>query len=157
MLALKVFLSQDNKKAQFLRFALVGVIAAAVHYAIYFVCYHLMQDNLGIIKNAMVAFEGSIMIKLLHLFSIYGVAYTIGYFLSFILNFYLSSLFTFRSKATTKKGVGFAGAHLVNYLMHMGLFEIFFWIGVPEALIPIPVMSIAVPVNFFLVRFVFKH
>ena len=128
--ALRRFLSQDNKKAQFLRFAIVGVIAAAIHYAIYFVLYHWINASL---------------------------AYTAGYVLSFFCNLYLTSIFTFRSKANVKKSVGFAGAHLVNYCMHIVLLNLFLWLTVPKWIAPAFVMAIAVPVNFFLVRFVFKH
>ena len=48
-------LHQDNKKGEFARFAIVGVIAAAIHYVIYFVLYHVINVS---------------------------VAYTIGYILS---------------------------------------------------------------------------
>ena len=69
-----------------------------------------------------------------------NVAYTIGYVLS-----------------SKKNGLGFGGAHLVNYLLHIVLFNFFLWIGLSRELAPIAVLAIAVPTNFVLVRFVFKH
>ena len=57
----------------------------------------------------------------------------------------------------TKNGLGFGGAHLVNYLLHIVLFNFFLWIGLSRELAPIAVLAIAVPTNFVLVRFVFKH
>ena len=46
---------------------------------------------------------------------------------------------------------------LCNYLMHMLIFNVFLWLGLSRELAPIAVLAIAVPVNFLLVRFVFKH
>ena len=122
-------LHQDNKKGEFARFAIVGVIAAAIHYVIYFVLYHVINVS---------------------------VAYTIGYILSWFCNLYLTSRFTFHRKATIKKSVGFAGAHVVNYCMHIVLLQFFLWVGMHKALAPFFVMGIATVINFFLVRFVFK-
>lgn len=112
-----------------LRFGIVGVVATALHYVIYWILQHWINVN---------------------------VAYTIGYFLSFIANYFLSAQFTFREKTTTRNGIGFAGAHLFNYIFQMVLLNIFLWLGVSKALAPLPVYCIAVPVNFILVRTVFK-
>ena len=114
---------------EILRFGLVGVVATLLHYVIYWILQHWINVN---------------------------VAYTIGYFLSFIANYFLSAQFTFREKTTTRNGIGFAGAHLFNYLFQMVLLNIFLWLGVSKALAPLPVYCIAVPVNFILVRTVFK-
>ena len=113
-----------------IRFGIVGVFATLLHYGIYWVLNHYMNAN---------------------------IAYTIGYLLSFICNFFLSSYFTFKSKASVKRGIGFIGAHINNYLLHMILLNLFLYLGVSETLAPIPVYLIAVPVNFILVRWVFKH
>ena len=85
-----------------------------------------------------------------------NIAYTIGYALSFICNFYLTSYFTFKSKATVKRGLGFGIAHLVNYLLQMAFLNLFIWLGVKAEWAPIPVYMIVIPINFLLVRFVFK-
>ena len=114
---------------EFVRFALVGVIATAIHYLLYFVLQKTM--------NA-------------------GMAYTIGYAVSFVANFLLTSVFTFKAKATVKKGVGFGAAHLCNYLLQMGLLYAVLAIGVRRDIAPVPVYCIAIPLNFLMVRFVFK-
>lgn len=115
---------------EFVRFVMVGIIATALHYGLYFALQHLINVN---------------------------IAYAIGYTLSFIANFYLTSYFTFGKKPSWGKAFGFGGAHLVNFLLHMGLLNLFLWLGVSKALAPVPVFAIAIPVNFLLVRFVFKH
>ena len=111
------------------RFGIVGLIAFVIHYAIYWLLMHWINVN---------------------------VAYTIGYALSFVCNFFMTSYFTFKSEATVKRGMGFCVAHLTNYLLSIGLFNILLWLGVKAELAPIPVLMIAAPVNFLLIRFVFK-
>lgn len=120
-----------NKKlfGQAIRFCIVGVMAVAIHYAIYL---------------------------LLKQWMIKVVAFAIGYFISFIANFFMTAKFTFKKDATTKKGVGFLGAHIVNFILQTSLLQMSLWLGVNENFAPIPVYCIAVPVNFMLVRFVFR-
>ena len=69
-----------------------------------------------------------------------NVAYTVGYVLSFVANFYATAYFTF-----------------ANYLLHIVLLNLFLYVGIPKVWAPLPVFAIAIPVNFILVRFVFKH
>ena len=84
------------------------------------------------------------------------IAYSIGYALSFICNFLLTSYFTFRKRASVKKGLGFGVAHGVNYLLHVAFLNLFLWLGVSKSFAPIPVFAVVIPINFLLVRFVFK-
>lgn len=116
--------------SEFMRFALVGFIATALHYGVYYFLLSFMYVN---------------------------VAYTLGYTVAFIANFYLTSYFTFKSFPSWTKLLGMGGAHLVNYLLHLLLLNIFLFIGLSKAWAPIPVFAIAIPVNFLLVRLVFKR
>ncbi|MDE6799369.1 MAG: GtrA family protein [Phocaeicola sp.] len=115
---------------EFVRFGIVGVAATATHYGI----YYLLQPYINV-----------------------NIAYTTGYALSFIANFYLTSYFTFGAKPSWKKLMGMGGAHLVNYLLHIVLLNLFLFIGITKTWAPVPVFVIAIPVNFLLIRFVFKH
>ena len=99
---------------ELIRFGIVGTTAAAIHYAVYWILQHWIEVN---------------------------VAYTIGYVISFLVNYYLSAHFTFKEKTST----------------NIVLFNFFLWIGLSRELAPIAVLAIAVPTNFVLVRFVFKH
>lgn len=112
-----------------IRFCIVGVLATIVHYGIYL----LLKGIINV-----------------------SVAYTIGYVISFIGNFVLTNVYTFKTQATAKKGIGFVICHVINYLLHIGLLNVFIWMGVPSSLAPIPVYCIVVPVNFLLVRKVVK-
>lgn len=112
------------------RFGIVGVVATATHYGI----YYLLQPHINV-----------------------NIAYTTGYALSFITNFYLTSYFTFGTKPSWRKLMGMGGAHLVNYLLHLALLNLFLFMGITKTWAPVPVFAIAIPINFLLVRFVFKH
>lgn len=114
---------------QALTFGLIGVGATGLHYGIYALL-------LGLLRPAW--------------------AYTVGYGLSLVANFLLNAALTFRSRATARRGLGFLGAHAVNYLIHIALLGFFLWAGVPERWAPLPVFAVAVPVNFVLVRRVFS-
>ena len=114
---------------EFVRFVAVGIVATAIHYGVY--CLLLCWLNATI-------------------------AYSVGYLISFICNFYLTALFTFRNKTSVKKGLGFGMAHGINYLLHVLFLNLFIWIGISKFYAPFPVFAIVIPANFLLVRFVFK-
>lgn len=114
---------------EIIRFGIVGIIATIIHYGIY------LALNLIIVS---------------------WIAYSIGYGISFLGNFYLSNRFTFKTKPTFKKGVGFGLNHFINYLLQVILLSVFIKLGMPDKYAPIPVFCIAVPINFLMVRFVLK-
>lgn len=114
---------------EIIRFGIVGIMATAIHYGIYGVLQSYIHHN---------------------------IAYTLGYGISFICNFFLTAHFTFKKKATVKKGIGFGLSHLCNYLIQLGLLNLFIYMGINKGLAPLFVFAIAIPINFLLVRFVFK-
>ena len=114
---------------EIVRFGIVGTTSMLIHYGIYYLLLPLMDMN---------------------------VAYSIGYFLSFLCNFLMSSYFTFKVKPSWKRLIRFTGSHGINYFVYLGLFNFFYWVGVPAELAPLPVYLIAVPISFLLVRFALK-
>ena len=122
-----------NKLREFVRFCIVGVIAAGIHYLVYF----LLQLIDG----------GSVWLS---------IAYTIGYIVSLVCNFFLTTYFTFRSKVSVKKAAGFSFSHIVNYTLHMVLFNLFISLGINRLIAPILVLMIAVPTNFTILHFVYR-
>ena len=129
---IKAVLMLINREVFFeiVRFGVVGVIATALHYGIYWLLHDVINVN---------------------------VAYTLGYFISFVVNYVLSACFTFRKKKSLKNGIGFFGAHVFNYLLQICLLNLFIWLGVSKALAPVPAYCIAIPTNFIIVRFVFRR
>lgn len=114
---------------EMLRFVVVGVLATLLHYGLYYALMYVVWATL---------------------------AYAAGYVLSFVFNFFATAYFTFRTTPTWKRLAGMLGAHGINFLLHMVLFQLFLWAGICKTLVPLPVYAIAVPVNFLLVRYVFK-
>jgi putative flippase GtrA len=121
-------LLHSAKFGQFVRFVLNGVLSSAIHYGIYYV---------------------------LLFWTIANIAYITGYLVSFVSNFFLTSYFTFRTKPTLKRFIGFSGSHALNFGLHVVLFNIFLWLGVHELIIPLLVIGIAMMVQFFILRLVF--
>jgi len=115
---------------EFIRFGVVGTTAMAIHYGIYYALLPLADKN---------------------------VAYSVGYFVSFLCNYLMSSFFTFRVPPTPVRFARFAGSHGINYFIYLGLFNFFLWTGMPPEWAPLPVYLIAVPLSFLLVRLALKY
>lgn len=116
-------------KFEIIRFGIVGCVAVAVQYGTYWLCLLLFSHN---------------------------IAFTIGYFASFSVNYLLTTAFTFKTNRGVKNGVGFAICHVINYISQVILLNLFLYFGLSKELAPIPVFVICVPTNFFLVRFVMR-
>ena len=124
-----------EKLFEFLRFCFVGVLATGIHYGIY----------LLLIKTS--SLEGQFWIN---------AAYLIGFIISWLCNLWMTARITFKTHLSLKRGVGFAVTHGLNYLLHLLFLNIFLALGVTEQIAPIPVYCCVVPINFVLVRIVFK-
>ena len=143
---------------QFVRFFVVGVAATLVHWGVY----------VGL--NALLGLHAADAFAL-------SVTYSVGYAVSFVGNYLASLRWTFRTKGSVGKGAGFALSHAVNYGMHVALLNLFlYWglghamvrtlqalvpglvqafplLGSADALLPLPVFCVVVPLNFLMVRF----
>ena len=113
------------------RFGIVGCVATLIQYAIYY------------LFNQFVGWGAT-------------TSLTIGYIISFVFNFFLSNYFTFRTKPTVKKGIGFGMSHGINYLLQIVFLNLYMWMGLSEKFAPIPMFLTVIPINFLLVRFVLK-
>lgn len=128
-----IFRITGNNKAkllEFFRFGIVGTISAGIHYAIYYCLQKYMGAN---------------------------VAYSAGYGISMISNFFMTSYLTFRTNPSFKKALGFGFSHLMNYLLQISLFNVCLLGGISKVMAPFLVLAVAVPVNFFLLRFIFRR
>ncbi len=114
---------------EIIRFAVVGVVATAVQYLSYLLLIKWMFPE---------------------------AANTLAYLISFAFNFVASTRYTFKVKASMRKGAGFAFSHLINYLLQTASLWCFLRLGVSEEWAPIPMFCVCVPVNFLLVRYFLK-
>jgi putative flippase GtrA len=128
---IKEFITGKRQQiVQFIRFCIVGTLAAGIHYGIYYV---LLRVGAG-----------------------HNLAYATGYIISFVCNFIATSYFTFRSSPSWGRFAGFAGSHAVNFLLHMTLLNVFLWIGMHELIAPIAVMLVAMLVQYAILNLVFR-
>lgn len=126
-------LSEDNRntrRAEVLRFGMVGVAAVLIQYGVYLLMVCLLQPTW---------------------------ANTVGYIVSFVFNYIASTRFTFRVKSSVSHGAGFAFSHLINYLLQTGLLNLFLYLGCSKQLALLPMFAVSVPINFLLVRFFLKR
>lgn len=121
---------EDAKFGQFVRFCVNGCLAVAIQYAVYWL---LLQ--MGTAAN---------------------LAFGLGYAVSFCCNFIITSYWTFHSRPSWKRLSGFGGSHIVNYFVQAGFLNIYLWLGISQALAGFLAMGSAVPVNFLLLRLVYK-
>lgn len=133
MTALKDII-RDYRFKEFLRFCIVGVLASAIQYGVYFILQIFFSSPLWL-----------------------SIDYTVGYVVSLICNYFLTTFFTFKSNVSVKHTAGFGLSHVVNYTIHMVFFNLFIGCGVDQRLAPILVLLIAVPTNFTILHFVFRR
>lgn len=118
----------QEKFWQLVRFGIVGTVSSAIHYGVY--CLVLLAANPT-------------------------VSFTAGYAVGFVCNYFLTTFFTFRSKPSAKNAAGFGFSHLINYMLEIGLLNLFLWIGAGEFLAPLLVLIVVVPINFLILHFVY--
>lgn len=147
---------------QFVRFFVVGVGATLLHWGVYV----LLNCLFGLTEQQSIALT---------------CTYAAGYIISFVGNYIASLKWTFKTEGSVSKGLGFIFSHGVNFGLHLGLLNLFLWLGVghiladilyycvpwlidmipaagdPANLLPLPVFVIVVPVNFLMVRFFLTH
>lgn len=119
----------DPKYGQFFRFCVNGCLAVFNQYAVYWVLIHWINAN---------------------------VAYTISYIVSFAINFVITSYWTFHSRPSWKRLVGFGSSHVVNFFIQLGFLNLYLWAGVPKEWAALLAMGSAVPINFAMLHFVYK-
>lgn len=120
----------DRGKAQFVRFVFNGLFAAALQYVVYLMLMPFMMLD---------------------------IAYALSYFVSFIVNYFTTTYFTFRSSPQWKTFVGFCGSHGINYVFSQLLFSLFINVVRMNAYIaPFVVMGVAMLLQFAILRFVFR-
>ncbi len=112
-------------------FGIVGSTAMAIHYGIYYVLLPFLPVN---------------------------VSFSLGYLISFLYNFTMTSYFTFKVRPSVGRFFRFAACHGTNYLLQILLLNFFIYVmGLGEKMAPVPVYAISVPVNYMLVRLAMKH
>lgn len=122
-------MKDKEKYAQFVRFCANGVLAVAIQYGVYL-----------------------LLVQWINPFA----ANTVGYAVSFCVNFIITSYWTFRSRPSWRKLAGFGGSHIVNYVCQQAFLALFLWAGIAKEYAAIMAMGSAVPVNFMILRVIYN-
>lgn len=131
----------NQKSHEFIRFCIVGCIAMGLHYVIYLALLWMMGMDWSASRGA--DWRATL-------------AYTIGYAIALIANMWMTARFTFKEQLSVKRGGGFLLSHAVNYLLEVGLLNLFLAMHIAEWSSPLLALLISVPINFILVRTAFK-
>ncbi|MBP3354668.1 MAG: GtrA family protein [Bacteroidales bacterium] len=123
--------SKKRHRGEVLRFAITGALVTFILYAVYLPLSYIMPNYVGI-------------------------AYSIGFIVSFITNFVLSNYYTFRTKPTIDRAILFCIVQFINYMLQIICFKFFIWIGVSNVWAPVPVWAFIFPINFLLMRVALK-
>ena len=120
-----------SRLLEIMRFGVVGTTAMVIHYGIYYALLPVLPVN---------------------------VAFSLGYLISFLYNFIMTSFFTFRVKPSVGRFLRFATSHATNYVLQILLLNFFIHIvGMGKKVAPVPVYAISIPVNYLLVRLAIKR
>jgi putative flippase GtrA len=114
---------------ELVRFGLVGILSTAITYGVYYLLMHYINAS---------------------------IAYTVAYLIAFFVNFILTTYFTFCVKPTVIRGLSFVISNVINYLVSVGLLNLFIWLGLSKSLAPIPMFAITILTNFVMVRWLLK-
>lgn len=93
------------------------------------------------------------------LFTSYFFSVVVGFVVSWIINYFLSSHWTFKEKPTLSNFFAMLSAHLTNlFVVRLGVIYIFVeLLNIHPRVAYIPTLVIAAITSYFMVRFCFKH
>lgn len=119
----------DQKYLEVIRFIITGVISTITTYVVYWLLLPVLNHS---------------------------VAFFIGYAVALVVNYILTTSFTFKVKATKKNGLGFIVSNIINFTLSEAFLNLFIYLGMSKQLAPIPMYAICIPINFLIVRYVMK-
>lgn len=122
--------SHRQKIGEVIRFGITGVVSTIVTYAVYYILLFWLNPT---------------------------VSFTIAYLIAMVVNYLMTTSFTFKVKANKKNATGFVVSNIINYALCALFLNFFIWLGVAEKWAPIPMYMICIPLNFIIVRYVMKE
>ena len=119
----------DQKYLEVIRFIITGVVSTLTTYLVYWVLLPILNHS---------------------------IAFLVGYLVAVIVNYIMTTSFTFKVKATKKNGLGFIVSNIINFVLSEAFLNLFIYLGVSKQWAPIPMYAICIPINFLIVRYVMK-
>lgn len=131
---LSFFLEKKDLILQIGRYGIVGGISTAIHYGTYLLLLWVLgKTGLNPTVNANLSYAG-------------------GYFVGFCFNYFLTTYFTFKTKASKKNATGFTVCHIINYFLEMGFLNLLLLWDMDRSIAGLIVIIVAVPINFVMLK-----
>ncbi len=113
------------------RFVVVGTIGTGLQYGIYYLLlefFNLKWPDLQILTS---------------------VAFTAGFLVEMVVNYFLTSFYTFKVRPSLKNASGFLLGRALNYVIQMLLLHILIWLHMSEQWAGIAAIALAGIINYF--------
>ena len=113
------------------RFVLVGVLGTGIQYGIYSLLLDIFQrywPDLGILTS---------------------VAFTAGFIIEMICNYFITSFYTFKMRPSWKNAGGFLFGRAINYVLQLLLLNLLIWLHLSEEYSGILAIILAGIINYF--------
>ena len=113
------------------RFVLVGALGTGIQYGIYYLLLDIFQrhwQDLGILTS---------------------VAFTAGFIIEMICNYFITSFYTFKMRPSWKNAGGFLFGRAINYVLQLLLLNLLIWLHISEEYSGILAIMLAGVINYF--------
>lgn len=120
------------------RFVCVGAFGTGLQYGIYYVLLGIFQHKWP---------EWAILTS---------VAFTIGYTIEMVCNYFLTSFYTFRVRPSWKNAGGFLLGRTINYFIQLLFLNILIWLHISEEISGFLAIILAGIINYFVLRPFYK-
>ena len=121
------------------RFVLVGALGTGVQYGIYYLLLMVFQrqwPDVGILTS---------------------VAFTVGFVVEMVCNYFLTSYYTFRVKPSLKNIGGFLIGRALNYVIQLLFLHTMIWLQISEEWAGIIAIMLAGVINYFVLLPFFRQ
>lgn len=121
------------------RFVLVGALGTGVQYGIYYLLLMVFQrqwPDVGILTSA---------------------AFTVGFVVEMVCNYFLTSYYTFRVKPSLKNIGGFLIGRALNYVIQLLFLHTMIWLQISEEWAGIIAIMLAGVINYFVLLPFFRQ
>lgn len=120
------------------RFILVGTFGTLLQYGIYYAFLKVFRIALPD-SNTMAS-----------------VAFSIGFYLEMIVNYFLTNYYTFHTHPSWRNAGGFIFSRAVNYVLQLLFLNVLLWFSLSEEKAGLLAIVIAGVINYFLLRQIFR-
>ena len=115
------------------RFVLVGALGMGLQYGIYYLLLMVFQrqwPDVGILTS---------------------IAFTAGFIIEMVCNYFLTSFYTFRVRPTWKNAGGFLFGRAINYVIQLLFLNLLIWLHLSEEMAGIAAIALAGVINYFVI------